>query len=58
MNLPPGTRVRHARSGWTGTVLRHVAGADGGSYRVQWDRTGASSLVAPVLLQPIDRARD
>jgi len=37
--------------GVRGTIVRHVKGADGGSYRVRWD-DGQEGLIAPCNIRP------
>jgi len=46
--LPPGTPVV-SPAGVRGVVLRHVPGADGGSYRVRWEN-GYEGRMSPANL--------
>lgn len=55
-----GATVRHRQTGWTGTVERIFrdgigAGDPGPSYRVRWDRSGASSRVRGRDVRPLDQ---
>lgn len=50
---PAGTRVRSTISGWTGTILAHRSGSDGGTYDVRWDHNHYAGYAAPGLLEKL-----
>jgi len=56
MKFEKGVRVESIGKMF-GTVVRHVDGQDGGSYRVDWDN-GCSGLIAPCNIQAVDPDED